>query len=176
MNIFVLHLDPKTAAEQHCDKHVGKMLLETVQMLSTARQRHGLDAPYREVHTKHPCTIWAGDSVQNFKWLYQLGLSLDDQFKKRFGKQHKSGLALRECADGLDALPDNGLTQRPQAMPVEYKNDDPVTAYRKYYLAEKARFAKWERGVPSPSWWPGNTPKYVPQKQDTCDETGHLRP
>lgn len=36
MNIFVLHPNPKKAARWHADKHVVKMLLESVQMLYTA--------------------------------------------------------------------------------------------------------------------------------------------
>lgn len=36
MNIFVLHPNPKKAARWHADKHVIKMLLESVQMLYTA--------------------------------------------------------------------------------------------------------------------------------------------
>jgi len=40
-----------------------------------------------------------------------------------------------------------------QAMPDEYKNEDAVTAYRTYYINDKQRFAKWERGVDAPDWW-----------------------
>lgn len=36
MNIFALHPNPKKAARWHADKHVVKMLLESVQMLYTA--------------------------------------------------------------------------------------------------------------------------------------------
>lgn len=36
MNIFVLHSDPHRAARWHADKHVVKMILESVQMLYTA--------------------------------------------------------------------------------------------------------------------------------------------
>jgi hypothetical protein len=36
MNIFVLHANPKLAARWHADKHVVKMILESVQMLYTA--------------------------------------------------------------------------------------------------------------------------------------------
>ncbi len=36
MNIFVLHSNPKKAARWHADKHVVKMILESVQMLYTA--------------------------------------------------------------------------------------------------------------------------------------------
>lgn len=35
MNIFVLHWNPRKAARWHADKHVVKMLLESVQMLYT---------------------------------------------------------------------------------------------------------------------------------------------
>lgn len=36
MNIFLLDLDPKKAAQAHADKHVVKMLLEACQLLYTA--------------------------------------------------------------------------------------------------------------------------------------------
>ena len=36
MNIFILNIDPKKAAEAHGDKHVIKMILEACQMLYTA--------------------------------------------------------------------------------------------------------------------------------------------
>lgn len=36
MNIFVLHWKQRKVARWHCDKHVVKMLLETVQLLYTA--------------------------------------------------------------------------------------------------------------------------------------------
>jgi hypothetical protein len=37
MNIFVLSRCPRAAARLHCDKHVVKMILETAQLLYTAR-------------------------------------------------------------------------------------------------------------------------------------------
>lgn len=36
MNIFILDLNHRLAAQAHCDKHVVKMLLESVQLLYTA--------------------------------------------------------------------------------------------------------------------------------------------
>ena len=38
MNIFYVHSDPKTCAQQHVDKHVVKMILEYAQLLSTAHR------------------------------------------------------------------------------------------------------------------------------------------
>ena len=62
MNIFVLHRDPKIAAQMSCDKHVVKMILETAQMLSSAARAKGAWAPYKQTHKKHPCTLWSGGS------------------------------------------------------------------------------------------------------------------
>lgn len=38
MNLFVLDIDPVKAAQQQCDKHVVKMIVESAQMLSTAHR------------------------------------------------------------------------------------------------------------------------------------------
>ena len=38
MNIFILNNDPVLAAQEQCDKHVVKMIVESGQMLSTAHR------------------------------------------------------------------------------------------------------------------------------------------
>ena len=38
MNIFFLNRDPETAAKEHVDKHVVKMIVEYAQLLSTAHR------------------------------------------------------------------------------------------------------------------------------------------
>ena len=38
MNIFILDNDPIKAAQQQCDKHVVKMIVESGQMLSTVHR------------------------------------------------------------------------------------------------------------------------------------------
>ena len=50
MNIFVLDRDIRRCARSHCDRHVSKMTLESVQMLCTALTLKGFDAPYRPTH------------------------------------------------------------------------------------------------------------------------------
>ena len=64
MNIFIINWDHITCAEWHCDKHVVKMPLETTQMLSTVHRRYSSDGPYLPVHQKHPCTLWAGQTIE----------------------------------------------------------------------------------------------------------------
>ena len=38
MNIFMLHENPQTNVEMHCDKHVVKMVIEYAQLMSTAHR------------------------------------------------------------------------------------------------------------------------------------------
>ena len=38
-----------------------------------------------------------------------------------------------------------GVTEPPQCMPDKYKCEDPVQAYRNYYLGEKMYMAVWTR-------------------------------
>ena len=151
MNIFILDTDPRQCARMHCDKHVVKMILEHAQMMSTALVESGAEAPYKPTHKNHPCTIWTRESRQNYVWLYELTYFLNKEFKHRYsGKDHKSWLAV-QCVDIPD-LPDKGLTTFAQAMPDQYRHDDPVTAYRNYYRGDKARIATWTNR-PEPEWF-----------------------
>ena len=39
-------------------------------------------------------------------------------------------------------------------MKEEYKvGDDPIQSYRKYYIKDKVRFAKWEPRAKTPDWF-----------------------
>lgn len=154
MNIFVLDEHPYAAAKYHCDKHVVKMLLESAQMLCTVNRRYGLYAPYKPVHQKHPCTLWVGESVQNYSWMILLTHALQQQYAIRYGKVHKSYEAVMKLsADEIyRRLPDIGMTPFAQAMPDQYKHHDPVVAYRLYYVMEKAKFAQWNHGD-TPQWY-----------------------
>ncbi len=152
MNIFVLDKDIETCAQYHCDKHVVKMILESVQILCTALNKKGFATPYRSTHQKHPCVLWAEASYDNFNWLKNLTLALNDEYRYRFERQndHKSIAVLSEIDHyGFER---RGLTEFAQAMPEEYKvQGSAVEAYRKFYLGEKMHFAKWTRRT-VPHW------------------------
>ena len=166
MNIFVLDLDPTTAAQMHCDKHVPKMCVEAAQMMASALRRHGATdeqmpltksgTPYKGGYAHHPCTVWAGDSRNNFMWLADHAVDLCNEYFKRFGKVHACHYPIVFMRDTniIDkVIPKGSLTPFAQAMPDEYRNDDPVVAYRAYYHSKQ--FAKWEKGTPAPDWWRG---------------------
>ena len=71
MNIFCLDKDPEIAAQEHCDKHCVKMILECNQLLCTTFWMQDIEAPYKKTHYNHPSAIWARESRGNFEWLTQ---------------------------------------------------------------------------------------------------------
>lgn len=150
MNIFILDTDIKKCAQYHCDQHVVKMILESVQLLCTALNKKGIVTPYKSTHIKHPCVLWVEESYDNFIWLRDLTIELNREYKYRYNKldDHKSMAILAKIIDY--SFPAIGLTAFPQAMPETYKVKlDPVLAYRQFYLGDKAKFAKWtKRNIP----------------------------
>lgn len=153
MNIFVLDTDVRACARYHSDPHVVKMVLEGAQMLCTASARHGVPGPYRPTHRNHPCTLWAGDSLENWLWLRRLTLALGREYTHRFGRGAPHASALVVQVMETPPIPRVGLTPFAQAMPEKYRvPGDPVSAYRSYYMAEKRRMAVWTRRRP-PRWF-----------------------
>ncbi|SFL26689.1 hypothetical protein SAMN05216302_10509 [Nitrosomonas aestuarii] len=150
MNIFILDKDIEKCAQYHCDQHVVKMILESVQMLCTVLNKKGFATPYKSTHVKHPCVLWVELSFENFLWLKNLALALNTEYRFRFERDsdHKSIFTLNEISNyNYD---NRGLTEFAQAMPDKYKiPGDAVKAYRQFYLGEKMGFAKWtKRSVP----------------------------
>jgi len=84
MNIFILDADIKKCAEYHCDQHVIKMILESVQILCTVLYKKGISSPYRPTHQKHPCVLWVEHSYDNFIWLKNLAVTLNQEYRYRF--------------------------------------------------------------------------------------------
>jgi hypothetical protein len=156
MNIFVLDKDIEKCAEFHCDQHVVKMILESVQMLCTALNKKGISTPYKPTHINHPCVLWVEHSFDNFCWLKNLTIALNDEYRFRFEKDvdHKSISVLHQIT--RYDYKSRGITEYAQAMPDIYKvPGDPVKAYRQFYSGEKMSFAKWtKRSMP---YWVRNS-------------------
>lgn len=152
MNIFVLDEDIKKCAQYHCDQHVVKMILESVQIMCTALNKKGFSTPYKSTHVKHPCVLWTEESYENFIWLKNLALALNTEYQYRYQKKtdHKSIFVLDEISDyKYDNI---GLTEFAQAMPDKYKvPGNAVKAYRQFYLGDKLKFARWTRRA-VPRW------------------------
>jgi putative FmdB family regulatory protein len=140
MNIFVLDLDPVAAAQYHLDVHVVKMILELGQMLSTAHRildniPPEQDILYKKTHFNHPCAKWVRENSANYFWAFDHFLALGEEYTFRYNKTHKS---INDLRKRLAVLPksisiSSAKTKFALAMPEEYKSDNPVDSYRKYY-------------------------------------------
>lgn len=165
MNIFFLHGNPVVCAASHCDKHVNKMIIEHLQMMSVALDVHGLPPAKKKDgsnysvrgYRKHPCTIWVTESLSNFLWLYEMNTALCWQFKIRYGKEHAGvdSLLSIDLRRVKKTYPDFGFTKPAQAMPDWCKHpSNAVEAYRNYYNFTKWGFATWAAGPATPpDWW-----------------------
>lgn len=166
MNIFILDKDPAIAARMLCDKHIVKMTLESAQMLCIlARYYHtGKECDeaglYKSTHEKHPCQLWLREHPDNWAWLWHHICALNSSWRLRFkhDEDHKSfdvathaACLLQKHFDMMWVKP-HSPTPFVQCMPDIYKvPGDAVTAYRRYYVGEKLKFAKWTNAS-EPEW------------------------
>ena len=179
MNIFVLNKDPVLAAQEQCDKHVVKMIVESAQMLSTAhRMLDGQvyrkpskscktmikyydhpeldDVLYKAVHHHHPCTVWTMESVCNYIWHYKHFVALCDEYMYRYGKRHLTDTLLRSILMTPPVrIPRVERTQFKLAMGSnpECRFECPVESYRAFYQTKQDRFSMTWTNRPVPSWF-----------------------
>lgn len=101
--------------------------------------------PYRPVHIHHPCTKWARETLANYQWLCRLAIAIGQEHSHRW-PSHSPHTCLRHAVWLLLHPPPlllrAPLTPFAIAMPIEYKHEDAVTAYRQYYCGSKA-----DRGI-----------------------------
>lgn len=174
MNIFIVDLDPRQAARDLCDQHVVKMVTESAQMLSTVHHKCNSiykDFLYKPAHAKHPCTLWAAESFENYKWLLNHYQELSLEYTRRFHKEHaayhrligptisgkpiKMGDFLVKGDPIYPIFPKQGLTPFAIAMkqyPQCIVPDNAVESYRNYYRDVKRNFARW-RYCDAPDWF-----------------------
>lgn len=165
MNIFVTDPDADLSAKALCDRHLVKMVLETGQILSTVIIHHAPDTEglYKPTHKNHPCVVWARTCRRSFFWLLGHGISLAEEYERRFGREHKT-LALLKRAMGMwNVVPLAGQEMPPFVYcgPEEHAGTDVHQAYRTYLSAKYqtwgARKARWTNATP-PSWAGFDTP------------------
>mgnify|MGYP001271329756 FL=1 len=173
MNIFYLHEDPIQNAKWHIDKHIVKMPIEYAQLMSTAHRlldgemylgktaigrnikRWRLhdereDILYKASHINHPSAIWVRESIENYFEMYKLYIAVLSEFTNRYGKIHGSSKPSIALIRPPSNIPMVKGTQLPQCMPEICKvKNNPILAYRNYYIVEKNSFASWKnREIP----------------------------
>lgn len=175
MNLFFLSMDPAKIAGLYCDQHVIKILLEACQMLYTAWFFSGehesvvcASAPftksgdrrgYKPAHKGHPMTMWVASDENNYRFTVKVALALAEEYTRRFCKQHAceehvhwlasntpQSFEIRVSPKAYYAI-EPGVTPIPECMPDVYKGPNIIEAYRRYYLAEKMMFARYQSKV-----------------------------
>ena len=163
------------AAKYACDKHVVKMLTETIQIMSTSHRmldgdENGVlpderdDILYKKTHANHPCCVWARESDSNHEWLWKYMVFLEREYYHRFGQHNPVEKQLHGAfwdkgrAKYVAQTPTNmpkgprtpfhiGMKQHPECI-VE---GDPIESYRNLYRSVKREFAQWKNGS-IPEW------------------------
>ena len=159
----------------HVDKHCVKMILEYAQLLSTSHrvldgiQSRGISKTgrrqtrysipdnresslYSATHVNHPSAIWARHSSSNYAWLFDMFVSLMEEYTHRYGKVHATSRLTKDLSCAPKNIAEGSFTQPTPAMPEEYKVfGDSIKSYRNYYLGEKRRMFSWKRRE-VPAW------------------------
>jgi len=166
VNIFFTSNDPIECALALDDKRLVKMPIESVQMLSSAVARHGGVPIYRVAWSKHPCTLWSGDSKENFEWHLAHLKAMNDEFVHRYGKDHASFLAgYASLKAQADKLPSIGLTGFPNCS-LRKDIQDVIEAYRLGFEI------KWKNDKRPPRWTKRGHPAWYTPSGESTRPTG----
>ena len=92
MNRFIIDRDPETIAQQLCDQHICKMVLEEAQMLNTAVRIHAPEFAeeagiYKTAYLNHPCTQWARETRINYRFAVRLFKAMNDEYVWRYPRR-----------------------------------------------------------------------------------------
>lgn len=167
MNIFVLHHNPKEAAQMHCDKHLTKMIVETTQLLCFAHHMHNPNRKWIEQaslyafnksHGNHPCTKWVSKDRRNYCWTHRLLEELLIEYDYRYAGGKYEGP--RRLVPILRKPPTGSYTKEDpdkfvlamNARP-ECKGDYADESYRRFYIVGKREFAQWNKKRKAPKWY-----------------------
>ena len=181
MNIFYLHEDPVQNAKWHIDKHIVKMPIEYAQLMSTAHRmldgwqyvsrtknghkikrwkminEHKENLLYKASHVNHPSAQWVRESKQNYMVMWKIYMATLAEYTNRYGRVHGSSRLAMDLMRPPKLIKDKGLTALPQCMPEYCKvENDPIQAYRTYYIMEKNSFASWKNRE-TPEWFKNDT-------------------
>jgi hypothetical protein len=146
----MLDRDLQLNAQYMVDKHVVKMPTESAQILCTIINQSGGESPYKSTHTHHPCVVWCGKSLDNWKYLRELAIEICKEYTYRYGKIHNAEVVIQGLKE--PNIPGIGITPLPSCMDAQYiVGDDVIGNYRNYYRLGKEHLHKWKNRE-KPDW------------------------
>jgi len=170
MQIFLLNLCPRKAAQDMADQHVQSSCKEVLQILSTVWGIHDYEKYEKYVLEEklikrwkvgtHPSIRFAGASKENYWYVVTFLIACLEEFEFRRKKQHAYhrfiDILVNQLGEprGLLDIEFVPMSQTYQAIKnLNLKHDNPVIAYRRYYLDEKSSFVRWRWGREMPEWY-----------------------
>lgn len=149
-NIFLLDKDLELNAQYMVDRHIVKMPTESAQILCAVLNQNGQESPYKSTHIHHPCVVWCGKSLDNWKYLRSLASEICREYTYRYGKTHKAELVIRSLQE--PKIEPIGITEQPNCMNEQYIiSDNPIINYRNYYKVGKVHLHSWKNRN-KPDW------------------------
>jgi hypothetical protein len=167
MNIFCIDKDPLQSAKWLCDQHCNKMVLESAQMVANCFPLDVLeDAPKTQKGTprkysywKHPCSIWARETMANLSWLLLHSLEMEEERKDRGFNPHFSADFLKWALLNMHRSSNDPSSEQTEfAIAISdhmtcrqhpnFDKSDVVGKYRLYYKLDKP-FARWTSNKPN---------------------------
>ncbi|MCG3175390.1 MAG: hypothetical protein MOGMAGMI_00319 [Candidatus Omnitrophica bacterium] len=175
MNIFKTHECPIKCAMFLDDKRVIKMVLETAQLLCSSVYIHLFKNKYPNFtkqtrisyraetdlylpsHLNHPISAWVRLTRGNYIWTLEHFEALLEEYKFRFGREHKSSFLLPLLDIYIKYIPVGVQTKFPncainKSLGIDYSQVTPVTTAYRNYLTKRfegdKRTPKWtNRGL-----------------------------
>ena len=199
VNIFYTDHDPKIAAKDSCDSYVVKIPVEVSLLLSAIHWRTGYSGPVasgyslrfdtrgrpsqavgpyansKVIKSTSETYQWLVRSTGNYGYAIVYGLELIEEYKKRYGKFHRTEGVLLWLKHNVPDIPEGPVTTDVGlAMPKKYKNRaDPTGSYKAYIRAEKSAVVSWKRSK-VPEWYSATMRWYVhPDSNLYAYTTGH---
>ena len=90
VNIFYLDKDPNKCAKYYCNKHVNKIMIEILQILSYIFHQEGkIIPPYKKtksISNNLAPLKWAKESLSNYNYCVKLADALCKEYKYRYNK------------------------------------------------------------------------------------------
>lgn len=155
MNIFYLDDVPYMSAAYHVDKHVVKMPIEAMQIVSTALvpspyycELYRSTRMYRPTHLHHPLIVWADKNGPRIAAVLQYGIAVAKEYTVRYGREHATRPLMETLLEKLAVFTDTkpSYEDMPLCMPDEFTvGTDRVLSYRNYYNLGKIHLHKWTK-------------------------------
>lgn len=176
MNIFYVSNDPTECAQALDSLRLNKMMIESIQMLSTAAHEvinyldidhpvvQGMKSIHRfnlgrvkfdhiqklatPTHKNHPCTVWCGSSKEHYEWLVSLTDAIHVEWLYRGHRPHKCYVNRMPAIRSIlnVYLQDLSNGFTPPPNCSMYEDRDVFVAYKKTLVT------KWAKDKRPPTW------------------------